>query len=276
MNTHSTIQRQYDEIIAPHYDRDPGSILASSFQRGITQIQNTNLLQSQKPLQALDIGIGTGSFLSQIAALTESEVSLSGLDISEKMLDIARTKIPNLKAVVDTAANLEHHFVGKSFDLICSHFITGFVPMSELAPKIWDLLEEGGYWSLIGQTMAGYPTLRKKEASLPYKVFRWFSSSPKVEMDIVCNPKGRGEVLETFRENGFEVCHIETFEPQVDFANIGEFLDFGYRSGWLTPFIEKLGIHKASKMFTLVMNLLFFPCHDHLSIEIALAQKVSK
>ncbi len=155
--------------------------------------------------------------------------------------------------------------------------MTGFVPMRELAPKIWDLLEEGGYWSLIGQTMARYPTLRRLEDSMANKFIRLVSSTPKLDTsNLVCNPEGRGEVLEIFQANDFEVCQIETFEPKVVFANLDDFLDFGYHNGWLTPFIEKLGIHQASKMLTLLINILLFPVQDNLSIEIALARKINK
>jgi len=273
---HNIIQRQYDEIIAPNFDIDAKGIYASTYQKGITQIQNTNLLQSQTPLQVLDIGIGTGSFLEKIFLLYECEIDPFGIDISEKMLDIAKKKIPNLRTIVDNVTNLEHHFVGHSFNLICSHFVTGFVPMRELAPKVWNLLDEGAYWSLIGQTMASYPNLRKIEDSLASKlIYRVFGSS-KLDDDVVSSPEGHSEVIEILEENDFEVCQIETFEPRIDFANLDDFLNFGYYNGWLTPFIEKLGIHQASKMLSIMINILLFPIHDNQSIEIALARKIKK
>ena len=273
---HNIIQRQYDEIIAPNFDIDAKGIYASTYQKGIIQLQNTNLLQSKTPLQVLDIGIGTGSFLEQIALLREGEVSPFGMDISEKMLDIAKKKIPNLRTIVDDATNLEKHYANRSFDLICSHFVTGFVPMRELAPKVWNLLDEGAYWSLIGQTMASYPNLRKIEDSLVSKLIYWVSGNSKLDYDVVSSPEGHSEVIEILEENDFEVCQIETFEPKIDFANLDDFLDFGYYNGWLTPFIEKLGIHKASKMLSLMINILLFPIHDNQSIEIALARKITK
>ncbi len=273
---HNIIQRQYDEIIAPNFDIDAKGIYASTYQKGIIQLQNTNLILSKTPLQVLDIGIGTGSFLEQIALLREGEVSPFGMDISEKMLDIAKKKIPNLRTIVDDATNLEKHYANRSFDLICSHFVTGFVPMRELAPKVWNLLDEGAYWSLIGQTMASYPNLRKIEDSLVSKLIYWVSGNSKLDYDVVSSPEGHSEVIEILEENDFEVCQIETFEPKIDFANLDDFLDFGYYNGWLTPFIEKLGIHKASKMLSLMINILLFPIHDNQSIEIALARKITK
>ena len=78
------------------------------------------------------------------------------------MVDTARKRIPDLVAEVDDAANLDAHFPNQSFDLVCTHFITGFVPLRTLAPKIWDRLKEGGYWSFVGGTMAGFPNLQAK------------------------------------------------------------------------------------------------------------------
>jgi hypothetical protein len=41
----------------------------------------------------------------------------------------------------------------------------------------------------------------------------------------------------------------------------------------LTPFIERLGLHRAGSLTRLMMNRFFFPVNDHHSIEIHLARK---
>lgn len=276
MSSESVIQRQYDEVIASNYDRDPKDILASSFKRAMEQFEAANLLQADASLRTLDIGLGTGSFLANLVALNKGKVEPFGLDLSEEMLNIARIKIPNLQAVADTASNLENHFINQSFDLICTHFVTGFVPMQELAPKIWHRLAKGGYWSLIGQSMAGYPHLRKEMDSTKFKLFSWLLGSGSLEINsMVCNPEDHNKTLEILQSNGFEICSAETFEPDVDFADLEEFIEFGYHGGWLTPFIEVSGLHQASKLMTAMVNPLFFPFNDHLSIEIALVRKIS-
>ncbi len=94
--------------------------------------------------------------------------------------------------------------------------------------------------------------------------------------DVVCNPTDRDDVVQTLERNGFEICAGETYQPALRFKNFQEFMDFAYRGGWLTPFIEMLGLHKANRMTRLMMNLFFFPIQDHHNIEIVLAQKVRK
>jgi SAM-dependent methyltransferase len=268
-----TIQRQYDEVISPHYDRDPQSVIGDSLERAADQIQNRKVLGSNSArTRILDVGVGTGRFLAKLKALGGQRVQPFGLDLSEKMVDIARQKVPDLIAAVDDAANLAEHFPDQSFDLICTHFITGFVPMQLLAPKICERLDKGGYWSLVGGTKAGFPALQTKAQAKP---LRWLFGGRKLVIDDhVCNPADRTEVVQTLEENGFAVRECETFEPALNFRKFKDFMDFAYWGGWLTPFIEALGLHKANAMTRLMLNLFFFPVHDHHSIEIVLAQKV--
>jgi hypothetical protein len=72
---------------------------------------------------------------------------------------------------------------------------------------------------------------------------------------------------------GFEVAAAESFEPPLKFANLDDFLEFGYRGGWLTPFVEALGLHKAGPLKRTLVNLLCFPIDDRHDIEIILARK---
>jgi SAM-dependent methyltransferase len=273
MNT-ETIQRQYDEVIAPHYDLDPHAVIGGSLDRAADQLERQELLRSDAPmLRVLDLGIGTGRFLAKLRKRAGDCIVPFGLDLSEKMIDLARQRIPDLTAEVDDAANLDARFSGQVFDLICTHFITGFVPVQVLAPKIWSRLDEGGYWSLVGGTKAGFPTL---QAQADRRSVRWMFGSRKLSVDdMVCNPAGRDEVAQILQENGFALRQCETFEPKLCFRNLTEFMDFGYRGGWLTPFIESLGLPNIGAVARWVLNTFIFPIHDHHSIEIVLAQKVT-
>jgi SAM-dependent methyltransferase len=265
------IQRQYDEVIATHYDLDPQRVIRSSLDRAAAQIRDQDLLKGGVPLRVLDLGIGTGLFLAKLKTLAGESLQPFGLDLSEKMIEIASRRIPDLVATVGDAADLPHHFPGETFDLICTHFITGFVPMRVLAPLIRERLEAGGSWSLVGGTKAGFPALQARANG---KLVRWLYGGRTLAVDdIVCNPTGRDEVVRTLEENGFAIRACETFEPPLLFRNLQEFMDFAYRGGWLTPFVETVGLHKAGLMTRWLMNGFFFPVKDHHSIEIVLAQK---
>jgi SAM-dependent methyltransferase len=265
------IQRQYDEVIAQHYDRDPQSVTGDSLDRAIAQIQRQAVGVDGVPLKVFDIGVGTGLFLERLKQQVSGVIQPFGLDLSARMVELAQARLPELTAAVDDAANLDAHFGGESFDLIATHFITGFVPMKVLAPKIHRRLADGGYWSLVGGTKAGFPALQRKATS---KVLKWLFGGKSVAVDdVVYNPAGRDEVVRTLEANGFVVRECETFTPGLDFANFNEFMEFAYWGGWLTPFIEGLGLHQAPGVVRVLLNTLVFPMKDHHNIEIVLAQK---
>lgn len=266
------IRRHYDEVIASHYDFDPQSVLADSFDRAMDQIRRQRSESDKGPLAVLDLGVGTGLFLDKLRADIGWEIQPFGLDLSPKMIDIARTRIPDLVPAIDDAANLDNHFQSMSFDLICTHFITGFVPVTVLAPKIANKLERGGLWSFVGGARTGFPHLRRKAESLPFKKWLFGSSSLHFE-DLVCNPIDQDEVVRTLKESGFTVCEAETFCPNLHFTNLKDFMEFAYYGGWLTPFVESMGLHRAGLLIRWFLNAFYFPTHDQHKIVLALARK---
>ncbi len=176
-------------------------------------------------------------------------------------------------AAVDDAANLDVHFPGQQFDCVATHFITGFVPMRVLVPKIWHRLGDGGYWSFVGGTKNGYPAL---QAAADSRLLRWWFGAAANPIDgMFCNPTDQDEVVGTFEANGFAVCAVETFEPALQFRDFAEFMEFAYQGGWLTHIVESMGMHRMGPLARWLLNRLYFPIHDHHSIVIALARKVS-
>jgi SAM-dependent methyltransferase len=268
----SVIQRQYDEVIASHYDFDPQSVIGDALDRAVEQVRREGGGAGDGPWDVLDLGVGTGLFLQKLRARAGREIQPYGLDISQKMIDIALGRIPDLVPAVDDAANLEDHFQSRSFDLVSTHFLTGFIPLGVLAPKVWGKLGAGGLWSFVGGTKAGFPGLRRKADTLPLK--KWLFGKATLEIDdLVCNPADEAEVVRTLEGNGFRVCACETFRPDLHFADFGAFMEFAYYGGWLTPFVEALGLHRARPLVRLFLNSFIFPVKDHHSIVIALARK---
>jgi len=266
------IHRQYNEV-APHYDLDPQAVIGRSLGRAMRQLTEQNLLaRDPEPLRVLDVGMGTGRFLAELIARSGGRALPFGVDLAEKMVEHARQRVPDLTAEVADAARLDACFPGVSFDLICTHFVTGFVPMRVLAPQIWDRLADGGAWSLVGGTRAGFPALRAKGDT---RVVRWLAGAgPRRLDDVLLNPADLAEVVETLRAHGFKACEAETFEPGVSFADFDEFMAFAHRGGWFTPLIEGLGLHRAKAPTRWLLDRLVFPLKDHHSIAVVLARKV--
>ena len=102
-----TVRRQYDEVIAPHYDRDPQSVLGDSLGRAMAQLRSHVLHEaSSAPLEVLDVGLGTGRFLEMLRPAARGGLRPCGLDLSARMVAAARQRVPGLEVAVDDAANL--------------------------------------------------------------------------------------------------------------------------------------------------------------------------
>jgi SAM-dependent methyltransferase len=266
------IQRQYDQVIASNYDLDPKSLIGDSQDRALRQIQQHGLMADRDdPLRVLDLGIGTGKFVAKLRDVAAGEIEPFGVDVSEKMIAIAKKRLPDLTAVVDDAANCDSHFQDVTFDLIGTQFVTGFVPMRVLAPKIWSMLAPGGYWSFVGGTQAGFATLQQLARG---KLLNWIFKGRTVNVsDVVYNPANEAEIARTLKGNDFEVCACATFEPELHFQNFSDFYAFAYLGGWLTPFIEALGLHRPRPVIAALLNAFVFPVDDCHNIVIALARK---
>jgi ubiquinone/menaquinone biosynthesis C-methylase UbiE len=267
----TSIRHAYNDVVATHYDLDPQGLIGKSLDRGISQMKQEGLLDSDRELHVLDVGMGTGLFLGKLKAVAGDRVVPYGIDLAENMLDVARQRIPGLNAVTGDASDLEGYFPGQQFDCICTHFVTGFVGMRVLAPQIARRLKPGGYWSLIGGTKAAYKALQAKGDS---RLLRWLSGAGSRRMDdTVLNPADLREVTETMAAHGLEVRQGETFEPALNFDNFDAFMEFGYRGGWLTPLIESMGLNEASRAKRWLINRLIFPVKDSHNIVIALGRK---
>jgi ubiquinone/menaquinone biosynthesis C-methylase UbiE len=267
-----TIHRAYNDVVASHYDLDPQGVIGRSLDLAVQQLQKEDVLGATKEsLSVLDIGMGTGLFLGKLKDFAGDQIVPFGLDLAENMVENARSRIPDLTAVVGDAAELDTYFPGQQFDCICTHFITGYVPMRVLAPKIARRLKVGGYWSLVGGTKAAYPALQAKGNS---QLLRWLTGagSRKVD-DTVLNPANLQEVADTMGAHRFEVCSGETFQPILEFNDFDQFMTFAYRGGWLTPLIDSLGLHRAGSMKRWLLNRFIFPVVDAHNIVIALGRK---
>jgi hypothetical protein len=95
----------------------------------------------------------------------------------------------------------------------------------------------------------------------------------RLDLSSLLTPIDQNQVQDWFLKQGFEIVVMETFEPELRFKNFEDFMKFAYTGGWLTPFIEELGLHKATWVLKQALNAAVFPLVDHHKIVIALARK---
>jgi ubiquinone/menaquinone biosynthesis C-methylase UbiE len=100
--------------IASRYDNNP--LRQKPVDKEIAQ-----LLQNRKQLSVLDIACGTGNYLySQIKEYGTENISWTGIDQSEDMLHIARTKVPEAKFFCSSAEQIP--LADASFDYIRNEY----------------------------------------------------------------------------------------------------------------------------------------------------------
>jgi SAM-dependent methyltransferase len=265
------IQKQYDDVISLQYDRDPQNTTGNTLNRAIRHLEEEGILESLlPPMRVLDVGMGTGMFLQKLRSTSLRQIEPAGLDISSQMAAIAKQKLPDLTVAIDDGANLHRHFDGDQFDLLATHFVTGFVEISDLAGKIMQKLVPGGYWSFVGGTTLGYPELQRRSQH-PLLKLLYGNRGPALQ-GMIC-PQDQEQVAAVLKQAGFQITLIETYRPELQFPDFDAFIEYGYHGGWLTPFIEEIGLHRARRWQRALLNRLVFPVTDHHSIVLALARR---
>lgn len=269
----AVIQRQYDDVIASQYDQDPQNTTGNSLERALDYLDQEGVFSEVLPaLRVLDVGMGTGMFLDKLRKRSPRAIEPWGIDISRQMAGIAGKKLPDLVYAIDDGANLDQHFTDEQFDLVATHFVTGFVPIEHVAPRIFAKLDAGGVWSFVGGTTAGYSELHRR-AGHPLIKLLFGSGAPDLQ-GMIC-PNSEQQIVDVLKKNGFEILSSETFEPELRFRDFATFMEYGYHGGWLTPFIEHIGLHKAKRWQQAILNRLVFPVVDHHNIVLAVARRPS-
>lgn len=117
--------------------------------------ENRDLFKNQKYLdemvaklpkkaEVLDVGCGSGVPVDKY--LTEHQMRVTGVDISEKQIELARQNVPTGKFMVGDMAEMD--FLPNSFDGVVSFYAIFHIPRDEhlfLFKKIYLMLRAGGY-----------------------------------------------------------------------------------------------------------------------------------
>ncbi len=100
-----------------------------------------SLLPKSRKLKGLDIGCGTGIYTNHFLKFEDIEVE--GMDISENMIKIAKTKYPQIHFEQGNAEELKHE--DEQFDFCTSfHVVHHFPGKNELFKNISRVLKPGG------------------------------------------------------------------------------------------------------------------------------------
>lgn len=220
----------YDERVADTYDEDSLGLLSGTRSLAINQILQANPASHSA---ILDLGVGTGETLRALAP-SFAEARMIGIDLSERMIEIAQRKI-SFEAHVDDACNAGAHVAAGSIDLTLAHFLTSFVHRPTLFAAARQTLKTGGLFSVVSTPHAAFGKLRKLAGAL----------LGDAAIDAAA-PAPTAEQLESeVAGAGFEILAFETFRKQLKFRTFDEAADWGIKSGFLAQSIEAVGLDRV-------------------------------
>lgn len=104
------------------------------------------MLESRKKQNVLEIGCGTGRHTQK---LLKQNNKVTGIDISEGMLEVAKKKLPAENLTLLNADYMTHDFAADSFDVIVSSLVVEHIENLELLfQKVRKILKPGGEFYL--------------------------------------------------------------------------------------------------------------------------------
>ncbi len=102
-------------------------------------------------IRVLELGVGGGTFCRKLLKTFSRQFEFTGVDVSQNMLDRAKQVVP-MRTIRASAAELEPHLEGDTFDLIIAHYILAYVPLEKLLQSCAPLLAHNGALSIITST----------------------------------------------------------------------------------------------------------------------------
>jgi ubiquinone/menaquinone biosynthesis C-methylase UbiE len=174
----------------------------------------------------LDVGCGTGIFARMVAAHTGRSGRITGLDLNESMLSVARSLDPEIEWRVGDTTKLP--FSDDAYDVVASQFVLMFVPDRVAALKeMWRVLAPGGRLVVAVWTESDVYSVLAEIA---------MNQSAEVLAASVTVPFSMGDTQELnllFDEAGISDLSIQTIDGNGRFPSIDDFVRVEIKA-WVT------------------------------------------
>ncbi len=250
------IGKLYDQSIAQTYDHDEQGLLAGARVIALEQIRKHAI--TDQVLSVLDLAVGTGESLIAIHK-AYPDATLHGIDLSEEMIRIAKTKL-HFHSIHDDVANTERHFDAASMNLVLMHFLTTFIDGEDIVSRTAKLLRPQGCYSIVSSTFQAFPRI--------YSLARMVLPDEFIR-DKNRAPENADTIVSFCTKAGLEVAAVEHFTKKVSFANFEDFYSFGMNSGFFAHILCHLD---DAQLAGLAGMEDIFPLEDHYSACAVLAR----
>lgn len=252
-----TIAEMYNNIVAEKYNLDVFKLLSDSHAIAIKQIRQN--LQDIRVNNIVDLAVGTGNMLLAIKELFPYS-SLYGIDISQKMLEIASKNI-EIVSFHDDALNVGKYMKIHSCDLVILHFLLAYVEPNKIIYEASQILRKGGAISLATSTFESF------------QMGQYIANNFIPEIDISkqsSTPKTTINLKQLLADNNLKIIAENSLNKQLHFDSFEHFYLWGMNSGWLTHFLSILTPDRVKEVNFQTQHL--FPLNDTFHGVVLLAQ----
>ncbi len=179
-----------------------------------------NLAKLKESDQLLEVGCGTGVLLREAVKSVGAHGSVTGLDLSESMLSVARQLVPDAVLQQGNAETLP--FDDAAFDVVAASFMLMFVPDQVAALKeMWRVLKPNGRL-----VVSVWESLPKNPA---------YADLVRITADRVGEPAGasmawpfalgeHGKLAELLYQAGVLDAQAQTYDGRAQFPSIEMFV----------------------------------------------------
>lgn len=252
----------YDNHVADTYDLDSFGLLAGGRAVATNQLRRT--LTSGKGFpgtgRIVDLALGTGASLADLAAFLPA-AEYTGIDISPRMLELARQKYPAFRTILDDASNIANHFPAGTIDLALMHFLTTYIDTDKVVASVATCLKPGAWLSIASTTYESFRVITAAASTV---------LGPELIQSLSPAPVDGDSIARAMEKAGLEVVLNERFEKDISFASLPDLVQWGMQSGFFTHILSQL----PPGMFDSFQSLAsLFPVHDRYCSSILLARK---
>jgi len=197
-----TPQALFDRV-APYYDA-MNSVLSLGMDRRWRRVAATSL-HLRPGARVLDVATGTGALATAIVRATEGSVSVTGCDVNDHMLSVAKARTLRTDAPVAWVRGDATHlpFAGETFDAVTIGFAIDDMPDRDACVRemLRVLRPEGRLLLLeLGQPEAGLPRALFR---LYLRVFRVLSAGYRHLEKEILGDRGADAIEGLLRRSGF-------------------------------------------------------------------------
>ncbi len=159
------IRKLFDKI-APDYDR-LNHLLSLDIDKSWRKKAVKEIADVSGPAEILDVACGTGDFTIEIARKTAAGSSITGIDLSEGMMEIGRAKIEKSGAGADRNITMVQGdcealgFADNTFDRVAAAFgVRNFEHLGTGLREMHRVLKNGGKAVILELSMPSNPVIR--------------------------------------------------------------------------------------------------------------------